>query len=365
MHLNQYRFRIVVLIQIGLLSASITIFGDLVEFEDGSNIFGKINRIERGKIFIYTLFAEDIVVHQDQVVGLSIEDDIHILLKDGQKLFGGMIIEPEPSYSSIGQDVLKIDISKVEAAWRVGDTPVKPKIERATIPPKKPTWKYDASLNIAGRTGNTEKLNTAGNITATLLGAEDQLKLFFSVDQAEVNKNKTSDEYRGGFDFEAGFPENHSGFVRMEAEQDEIEAIDLRLTGAGGYGYYFLKNDDRQFRGRIGLFFLHEDFKDSGTRNDPGLELGLFSLVKLNESLTLKTDISHLQGIDDFDDFRSIHESSLEFPLGSDSQWKIRLGVLNEFDNEPAVDKERMDTRYFLNFVLSWEQLYLIYIKTR
>ena len=338
---------------------------DLIEFADGSNIFGKINKIENGKISIHTLFAGNIEVDQDQIAGLIVEDDVHILLKDGRQLFGAINIEPDPSYSSIGEKVLKIDISKVYGVWREGDNPVTQKADKFIVPSKEPRWKYDASLNIAGRTGNSETLATAGSVTATLLGAKDQLKLFFSVDQAEDNDNKTSDEFKGGFDIEAGFPENHSGFIRAEAERDEIEAIDLRLTAATGYGYYFLKNGYRQLRGRIGLVFRHEDIIENGSQNDPGFEVGLFSLFRIDEKITLKMDISHLQGIDDISDFRSIHESSLEFPLSKDSSWKVRLGMLNEFDNEPATNKKRLDTRFFMNFVLSWDQPHLIYIKLR
>ena len=357
---------IIIFIGIVLLAAPYAAFGDLIEFEDGSNIFGKIKKIKDGKIFINTLFAADITVEQDQVVGLFIEDKVYIVLKDKRELFGEISIEPDPSYTHIGDQLLKIDISKIEGMWREGEAPVKVKIEDIQVPSKKSKWKWDASVNINGRSGNTDTLATAGKVTATLLGAEDQLKLYFSVDNAESNDIKTSDELKGGVDFEAGFPNsNHSGFISFEAEHDVIEAIDLRLTTAAGYGYYFIKTSQRQLRGRIGLQFRHEEFIDNGRQNDPGFELGLFGLYQFNKKIMVKTDLTHLQSTNDKNDFRSVHESSMEFPLDSEQRWKVRVGVLNEYDNEPATGKERLDTRYYVNFVLSWEQPYLIYINTR
>lgn len=355
---------IVILTQIILLMLPPLVSGDLVEFEDGSNIFGKITKIKDGKIFVETLFAGEITAEQDQVAGLFIEDQVHIALKDGLQLFGEVAIEPELSNSSIAGKDFKVDISKIKSIWREGDDPVSVKIEEITTPQKKSKWKWNASVNVAGRTGNTETLATSGRIATTLVGAEDQLKLYFRLDQAETNQNKTSDEYKGGVDFEAGFPANHSGFIRAEAEYDEVEAIKLRLTAATGYGYYLLKTDYRQLRGRIGLQFLHEEFIDNGSKNDPGLELGLFNLYKINERVKLTTDITHLQIFDDISNFRSVHESSMEFPLDSNQQWKVRLGVLNEFDNQPAKNRVRLDTRFFINFILSWEQPYLIYLDT-
>ena len=359
-----YNF-IIFLISTVLVAAPHSIFGDLIEFEDGSNIFGKIKKIQEGKIFIDTLFAAEIAVDQKQVTSLFIEDKVYIALKDGRELFGAISIEPDPSYASIAGEILKIDISKIQNIWREGEASVKVKIEEIEVPEKKSKWQWDASVNIAGRTGNSDTFATAGKVTTTLLGAKDKLKLYFSIDNAENNDNKTSDELKGGFDFEAGFSSsNHSGFVSFEAEHDVIEGIDLRLTSAAGYGYYFVKNPVRQFRGRIGLQFRHEDFIENGRENDPGFELGLFNLLQLNKKITIKTDLSHLQSFNDNNDFRSIHESSMEFPLDSEQRWKVRVGVLNEYDNEPALGNERLDTRYFINFVLSWEQPYLIYFDT-
>ena len=220
-------------------------------------------------------------------------------------------------------------------------------------------------MNLTGRTGNAENIATSGKLATTLLGAKNQIKFYTSYDQAEDDGNKTSNEFKAGMDLEAGFPENHSGFVRSEVEHDEIEGVDFRFTAVAGYGYYFVKNEDRQLRSRIGLEFRHENFSSGGKESNPGIELGLFNFHRFNQSLTWTSAITHSQSTDLLKDSRTTHESSIEFPLGENSKWKIQCGVLNEYDNSPAEDKERLDTKYFANFVLSWEQLRLVNIKVK
>ena len=341
------------------------VLGDFLEIRDGSTINGSITKILDRKIFVHTHFAGDIEIKQDHVVGLEINRDMHIQLLDGRKFYGAVGAESSPGYLTVKNDIYKIDISsitKIQEDDFVEDAGV---YNSSISVGNKSRWQYEASVNIAGRTGNAETFATSGKLSTTLLDSKNRVKFYMSVDQAEDNGNETSNEFKLGTDFEAGFPEKHSGFFRAEAEQDEIEGVDLRLTTVAGYGYYFLKNEDRQLRYRIGVEFRHENFVDNGQENKPGIELGVYHFYKFNESIRWTTDITHSQSTNNLDDYRTIHESSLEFPLGKSNRWKMSCGVLNEYNNRPAENVEQFDTKYFANFVLNWEQPHLIYIEIR
>jgi hypothetical protein len=59
--------------------------------------------------------------------------------------------------------------------------------------------------------------------------------------------------------------------------------------------------------------------------------------------------------LEDLADWRAFHESALDVPLAGPGNWRLRLGVTNDYYSLPAPGKERLDTVYFARLVLSWE----------
>ncbi|MGC4072783.1 MAG: DUF481 domain-containing protein [Nibricoccus sp.] len=57
---------------------------------------------------------------------------------------------------------------------------------------------------------------------------------------------------------------------------------------------------------------------------------------------------------EDFANYRFLHESYVELPL-ADPKWKLRVGLSNDFNSEPAPGLEKMDTTYFARLVLSFK----------
>jgi hypothetical protein len=53
--------------------------------------------------------------------------------------------------------------------------------------------------------------------------------------------------------------------------------------------------------------------------------------------------LSYVPTFEDFANFVATHESSLELPLLS-TQWKLRLGVANDYNSEPGRGVKKLDT---------------------
>jgi hypothetical protein len=56
---------------------------------------------------------------------------------------------------------------------------------------------------------------------------------------------------------------------------------------------------------------------------------------------------------EDFSNYRAMHESFYELPLANPN-WKLRLGLANDYNSEPGLGVQKMDTSYFTRLVLNW-----------
>jgi hypothetical protein len=48
-------------------------------------------------------------------------------------------------------------------------------------------------------------------------------------------------------------------------------------------------------------------------------------------------------------------ENAAEIPLTKDKDWRLRVGVRNNYDGLPEPDIKRLDTYYFLNIAWAWQ----------
>jgi putative salt-induced outer membrane protein YdiY len=159
----------------------------------------------------------------------------------------------------------------------------------------------------------------------------------------------------GGIDFESYFREKHSWYARAEAENDQIAALDLRVTAAAGYGYFFLKKANHTLRGRTGLMFRHESLKGESSKGTAGLDLGISHLYRFDNAWRLTNDVTYTPSLEDYRDYRICHESAFEIPIVASEIWKLRLGVSNDYNSRPAENKDYLDTTYFTRLVFSWQ----------
>ena len=67
----------------------------------------------------------------------------------------------------------------------------------------------------------------------------------------------------------------------------------------------------------------------------------------------MQNDLTYVPAVDDFSNYRVVHDSGIEIPIGSSENWKLRLGILNEYQSETPAD-EKLDTSYYTRMIYSW-----------
>ena len=229
--------------------------------------------------------------------------------------------------------VLETNAAKVTSAWP-------PDGEDPEVVRNRREWRYQAGVDITGREGNTERFAIGTNLRAELKGPNDTLAFYFAYEQAEEEGNKTEDRIMGGGSYESFFSRVLGWYVRTELEADRIDNISLRSTSAGGLSYRFIKKDNQSLIGRSGLGYRFTSFTDAkDDESSATLDFGLAHTYRFNETFRMNNDLTYVPAIDDFGNYRVVHDSGLEVPVGSGENWKLRLGSATNIRAKPPPKK--------------------------
>ncbi len=116
-----------------------------------------------------------------------------------------------------------------------------------------------------------------------------------------------------------------------------------------------LKEAKETLTARLGLSFRNENYRSPLTPdiNAAGLDVGINHTLTF-DSAALVNRVSFVPSFNDFANFRLTHESFLELPIAA-SQWKLRLGINNDYNSKPGKGVDKLDTGYFTRLVLSWK----------
>lgn len=324
-------------------------YADIVRTVDGAELTGTITLIDKGIIYLDTAYAGSIQIKQAQVASFESDATRVVRLESGTIMAGPIASDGGGNIRIRSEDgVLETSTAKVAAAWQ-------PSAEDPETVRKRREWRYDASFDLTGKKGNTDKYQLGTSLVAELKGPDDTLRFFFEYEQAETEGNKTEDRTAGGSSYESFYSEVLGWYVRTELETDPIDKIDLRSTSAGGLSYRMINKDHQTLIARTGLGYRYTAFNDnSEDESSATLDLGFAHTYRFNETFKMKNDLTLVPAIEDFSNYRFVHDSGIEMPVGSSENWKIRMGIKNEYLSETSAD-EKLDTSYYTKMIYSWE----------
>ena len=329
-----------------LALTSVRLAADVVDAKNGARIIGKITKIDAGSVVVSTDYAGTITIKQSEVASISTDAPVAIRLSSGTRVDGKVSSGSGGALQIAGAEgAITTTIDKVTASWAAGA--VDPALAR--------DWEFEAAVDIAGKTGNKEQLGTGFSFRATLAGQQDTLQFYSAYDRQVSDGIKSADQFKAGVDYANNFSGRKSWYVRDEAGFDRVKDIELYNVAAVGLGYDFIKEPKQLLTGRAGLSFRYAGYKNPLTEDvkSAGLDFGLTHRLQLDNAALINR-LSYVPTFEDFSNFVFTHESTFEVPLLS-TQWKLRLGVANDYNSKPGRGVERLDTTYFTRLVLNWK----------
>lgn len=331
---------------------------DTVETKNGARLVGKVTKIEGGNVLLATDYAGDLTIKQSEVTAITTDAPVFVRLASGTVL-QGTVATTDTGIRVVGVDgEFTTKVEKISASWSNGEDPAAVAL-RAELAAKERKWAFQTNVDLTGNSGNTTSTGLAAGFTATLASAQDALKFYASTNYATSEDstgatNKTADEIKGGVDYSSFFSERRGWFVRQELERDNVEDVDLRSTTDAGFTFKHIKTETHQLTSRLGLGYRFESYGSGAENKGAVLSTGLNNTVKFGDRLSLVTDLQFLPAIDDFADYRFVHDSAFEIPLTGDF-WKLRLGLNNQYNSRPQAGREELDTTYYTRLVLNWK----------
>lgn len=316
---------------------------DVIELENGSTIIGTISRIDQKTIFVQTDFAGVLSVDAARVLTYTTNDPVYTVFPGHDPISGKLTYTRKQTRIDAADGKVTVSADAPEQVWPEGASD-----------PRARHWGFEAGFDAGGKTGNAERISIGSRAQAKLQGPRDRLLLYLRYAYAKEEGIESEHQTVGGIDFESYFREKHSWYARVEAENDQIAAVDFRATAAAGYGYYFLKKAHHTLRGRTGLLFRHETMKNEPSRATLGLDLGVSHLYRFANTWQMTNDVTYTPSLKDYLDYRIYHESAFDIPIVASEVWKLRLGVSNDYNSKPAENKVYLDTTYFTRLIFSW-----------
>ncbi len=323
---------------------------DVVETKDGARLTGKITKIDGTTVTLVTEYAGSLAIKQSQVTGLQTDHPVFLRLKDGTILSG--VLAPAEAggvrVKNMDGTVASPAAARITGIWAADETdPAIVALQRK--------WSYEATVDVTGKSGNTEQLGTAFAFRALQTGPHDKLKLYTAYNRQKTDNAVAVDQFKAGIDYSDNYSGRHSWYVRDEGGYDHVKDITVYNTSAAGLGYDFIQRPLHLLTGRAGLAYRYENYKNPDTEDihAAALDFGVHHEFTFNRS-KLVNNLSYTPSINDFSDFHFEHESYYEIPL-LDPKWKLRLGISNDYNSKPGTGVDRLDTTYFTRLVLEWE----------
>ena len=339
-----------------ILLCCVSVHADIVITADGSRLSGKVLGVEKGIIKLETTYAGTLDIRQEKVTSFTTEEAVLLRFSGGDTLAGkaeeaggkGLRVQSDDGFREVA-------LEGVERVWPLSGEDPESFLERINKEGARRKWHFSGGFDLLGKKGNSKDFSIGGNFEAKLKGEHDELLFSAEYENREKNGDKTADRTGGGVSYEVFRKDSIGWYLRSEIEMDAITSVNLRSTSATGLSYRWINKEDHTLVARLGPGYRYTGYESNKEKESTmTLDLGLAHYYRVNDFLSIKTDITYVPALGESGNGRLVQDSGLVFPLAGNRQWKVRMGIRNEFESEPAVS-ESLDTTYYTRIIYSWD----------
>ncbi|MDN5938524.1 MAG: DUF481 domain-containing protein [Salinisphaera sp.] len=330
-----------------------------VYLQDESVLHGQIQGLDNGVLAVKTGFAGTIQITMDQVIGLQTEQPVVLVLENGDTVRAKLAYDREAGMR-LRSPVL-------------GETAIEPAQITAIRPPGAPTpaqeklaaleqaqahrWSGQIQLGLAGNSGNSDARSINIGAKATRESKDERLFLSLLVNKAQQDNEETPDETLATVRLERDLSDRFFVFAQTEGEHDEFENIDYRSTTTLGPGYFFVKGEHQELKGRLGLGYEFVAPVVGENISELVLTLGYDYFIDVADWFRFSHNLTLIPRVTDSpaDNYRVDSVLGVEMPLGPKSSWSLLGQLRHEYNHSPEPGVEELDTTWLLNLVRDFE----------
>jgi putative salt-induced outer membrane protein YdiY len=223
---------------------------------------------------------------------------------------------------------------------------------------EKPTYfRYDANLNVGVQLarGNTDTTDLHLDTSFEPSFGWNTLRLSGLYDKKTADGDTTTNRWKTSLIYERNFRRRWFIGAGNSYESDTQRDLDLRIIVAAGVGYRFYDNDPTFLSVLPALAYVNENFEDDDDDTD-------YAALQLKIDFTrdlYKDDIAFFHHSMYLNSLQSLSDIIIETRTGIkfDMAWDLVLSAefQNDWENEPAEDAKKLDTRYMLKIGFEFE----------
>jgi putative salt-induced outer membrane protein YdiY len=216
-------------------------------------------------------------------------------------------------------------------------------------------WTKQFELGLAGSGGNTDSLafNSALTFSTDKDGYRAELGARYFLTTNDGDRNRNEVRVYGTYDkkFE-GSP--WFVFGRVQYDYDEFQAWENRASAFFGPGYEFVKKENYELIGRVGLGVAQDFGNDATDEFRVEALLGIDGKWKVTEGQEFTYSIYYFPSLSDFADGRTLTQLGYLIALNEAKGISLRLGLEHEYEQRTANSSDHNDWKYFVNLLVKF-----------
>lgn len=212
-------------------------------------------------------------------------------------------------------------------------------------------WDRRLELGLTGASGNSENLNFRAAFFGKYEDEEDRWLWDMVYRRATSGGDVTENKFYSTLTKDWLVPEeDYFFFATGRFDWDDLQDWDYRLSGFGGAGYQFVKNDTWDVRGRAGLGG-NQEFGSV----DEGFTLealvGVEADYKINEDQSIAFTNYLYPSLEEAGDFRNVTTLDYVIAIDRDKGMDLKIGLTNEYDSKVGPGTKRNDVTYYISLL--------------
>jgi len=245
------RVRLIVLIILIIsLSLAYPARADEVYLKNGDLISGEIQTSEEGLMVVETGYAKQIKVKWEEVVCVTSDKEVTLLLKNNEKIVGRATCPNLGSIQLIEQETGQTrDYSLAD-------------FQGINPPPPPPPVTYKALVDVGGaiNSGNTRSKTFNSSAKFQARSKKQRLYLEGKFNYGESEGDEDQRNWLTGAKYDYFWTEKLYSYLRPFAEYDKFQDLDLRFITSAGPGYQFIETETAALFAELGPAYFYEDY---------------------------------------------------------------------------------------------------------
>jgi putative salt-induced outer membrane protein len=323
-----------------LILVAVASAADTVELTNGDRITGTITEMMGGKLIMQVGEKGKVTIPWKEVAAVETSNPQRI------KLASGDVIE-EATF------VRRTDGVYVTAPAVSGERPVTPADIAGIAVPARPPWKGFVSAFAAGTSGNSETFGVGARANLLRESDDDRLEFYgrgdFSQQEDPDNgeDETTVQKATGGVNYDYFVHEPWFVGAFTQFDHDFLQDLVLRTRIGAGPGYRFIKREDMELLGRVGIAYVNENYRSSSDTEDRSFVAAFLSerwRWTLSETQRLLQGLDITPNLEDFGD--TLFHFDIAFQQDVAKGIFLDVSFADDYDTDPAEGRKKNDTTY-------------------